>query len=109
MTHTTRIGAPFLLFNGEPMQDEGLINHYYWYERVAEKGPDAVKARIHFLNSDDPGALVNVAGAGTLADESRVLRRPAGRERLARHEPPVEDRPDEDLGDPLHSRVDEGR
>jgi iron(III) transport system substrate-binding protein len=44
----------------------GLINHYYWYERVAEKGPDAVKARIHFLNSDDPGALVNVAGVGIL-------------------------------------------
>ena len=45
----------------------GLINHYYWYERVAEKGADAVKARIHFLNSDDPGALVNVAGVGILA------------------------------------------
>jgi iron(III) transport system substrate-binding protein len=45
----------------------GLINHYYWYERVAEKGADAVKAKIHFLDSDDPGALVNVAGAGILA------------------------------------------
>jgi iron(III) transport system substrate-binding protein len=44
----------------------GLINHYYWYERVAEKGPDAVKAKIHFLNSDDPGALINVAGVGIL-------------------------------------------
>ena len=39
----------------------GLINHYYRYERVAEKGADAVKAKIHFLDSDDPGALVNVA------------------------------------------------
>jgi iron(III) transport system substrate-binding protein len=45
----------------------GLINHYYWYERVAEKGPSAVKAKIHFLDSDDPGALINVAGAGILA------------------------------------------
>ena len=45
----------------------GLINHYYWYERVAEQGEDAVSARIHFLDSDDPGALVNVAGAGVLA------------------------------------------
>jgi iron(III) transport system substrate-binding protein len=45
----------------------GLINHYYWYERVAEKGEAAVKARIHFLDSDDPGALVNVAGVGILA------------------------------------------
>ncbi|HYN29976.1 MAG TPA: extracellular solute-binding protein [Dermatophilaceae bacterium] len=45
----------------------GLINHYYWYERVAEKGADAVTARTHFLDSDDPGALVNVAGVGLLA------------------------------------------
>ena len=45
----------------------GLVNHYYWYERVAEKGESAVKARIHFLDSDDPGALVNVAGVGILA------------------------------------------
>ena len=34
----------------------GLINHYYWYERVAEKGAGSVKAKIHFLGSDDPGA-----------------------------------------------------
>ncbi|MFP5333838.1 MAG: extracellular solute-binding protein [Actinomycetes bacterium] len=45
----------------------GLVNHYYWYERVAERGEDAVDARIHFLDSDDPGALVNVAGAGVIA------------------------------------------
>lgn len=44
----------------------GLINHYYWYEQVAEKGADAVSARIRFLTSDDPGALVNVAGVGVL-------------------------------------------
>jgi iron(III) transport system substrate-binding protein len=44
----------------------GLINHYYWYERVAEKGEAAVNARIRFLNADDPGALINVAGVGIL-------------------------------------------
>ncbi len=44
----------------------GLINHYYWFERVAEQGEDAVSARIRFLDSDDPGALVNVAGVGVL-------------------------------------------
>jgi iron(III) transport system substrate-binding protein len=44
----------------------GLINHYYWYERVAEKGADAVTAKIHFLGADDPGALINVAGVGIL-------------------------------------------
>ena len=45
----------------------GLINHYYWFQKVAELGEDGVDARIHFLDSDDPGALVNVAGAGILA------------------------------------------
>lgn len=45
----------------------GLVNHYYWYERVAEKGADAVNAKIRFLDTDDPGALINVAGVGILA------------------------------------------
>lgn len=44
----------------------GLINHYYWFERVAEQGAGSVNARIRFLASDDPGALVNVAGVGIL-------------------------------------------
>ncbi|NMR21068.1 extracellular solute-binding protein [Cellulomonas fimi] len=50
----------------------GLINHYYWYEKVAELGEDEVNARIHFLDSDDPGALVNVAGAGVLAGSDKA-------------------------------------
>ncbi|HWS57948.1 MAG TPA: extracellular solute-binding protein [Actinotalea sp.] len=45
----------------------GLINHYYWFQKVAELGEDAVSARIHYLDPQDPGALVNVAGAGVLA------------------------------------------
>ncbi|MFI1258509.1 iron ABC transporter substrate-binding protein [Streptomyces netropsis] len=44
----------------------GLVNHYYWYERVAEKGADKVKAKLHFPRGGDPGALVNVAGVGVL-------------------------------------------
>ncbi|MFE9771322.1 iron ABC transporter substrate-binding protein [Streptomyces sp. NPDC005931] len=44
----------------------GLVNHYYWYERVAEKGEDKVDAKLHFLPGKDPGALINVAGAGVL-------------------------------------------
>ena len=44
----------------------GLINHYYWYQRAAEVGEDGVNARIHFLDNDDPGALINVAGAGVI-------------------------------------------
>ncbi|WP_030418568.1 MULTISPECIES: iron ABC transporter substrate-binding protein [unclassified Streptomyces] len=46
----------------------GLINHYYWYERVAEKGEDKVGAKLHFLPGKDPGALINVAGVGILKD-----------------------------------------
>ncbi|MFZ3495967.1 iron ABC transporter substrate-binding protein [Streptomyces sp. 5.8] len=40
----------------------GLVNHYYWYEQVAEKGEAKVKAKIHFLPAGDPGGLVNTAG-----------------------------------------------
>ncbi|MEG3630737.1 iron ABC transporter substrate-binding protein [Streptomyces poriticola] len=44
----------------------GLVNHYYWYERVAEKGEDELDVRIHYLAESDPGGLVNVAGVGML-------------------------------------------
>ncbi|MEN8652478.1 iron ABC transporter substrate-binding protein [Streptomyces sp. 21So2-11] len=44
----------------------GLVNHYYWYEQVAEKGADKVGAKIHFLPGGDPGSLVNAAGVGIL-------------------------------------------
>ncbi len=47
--------------------DVGLINHYYWYRKVAEEGEDAVSARLKFLPGDDPGALINVAGVGVLS------------------------------------------
>ncbi len=57
----------------------GLINHYYWHAKVAEKGAGNVAAKIRFLGSDDPGALVNVAGVGVLkgsaqsADAARLV------------------------------------
>jgi iron(III) transport system substrate-binding protein len=53
----------------------GLINHYYWFQEVAEVGE--ISARLHYLASDDPGALVNVAGVGVLAssdDREAALR-----------------------------------
>jgi iron(III) transport system substrate-binding protein len=49
----------------------GLINHYYWYEQVAEEGLDKVPARLKFLSGGDPGALVNVAGVGMLRTTDR--------------------------------------
>lgn len=51
--------------------DLGLINHYYWYGRVAEEG-DAVKSKIRFLDSTDPGALINVAGVGVVASTDQA-------------------------------------
>ncbi len=52
--------------------DLGLINHYYWHLRVAEVGKDKVDSKIRFLDSTDPGALVNVAGVGVLAGSDQA-------------------------------------
>jgi iron(III) transport system substrate-binding protein len=55
----------------------GLINHYYFYEQVAEQGMDTMPARLKFLPSGDPGALVNVAGVAVLrgSDHAEQARR----------------------------------
>jgi iron(III) transport system substrate-binding protein len=45
----------------------GLINHYYWYQKAAEVGADAMRAQLHFTAPGDPGTLVNVAGVGIMA------------------------------------------
>jgi iron(III) transport system substrate-binding protein len=45
--------------------DVAFANHYYLYRFLAEQG-GSFPARNHFLDSGDPGALVNVAGAGIL-------------------------------------------
>jgi iron(III) transport system substrate-binding protein len=45
----------------------GVINHYYWYEAVAEEGKDKVPSKLYYFGNEDPGALVNVSGAGALA------------------------------------------
>jgi iron(III) transport system substrate-binding protein len=44
--------------------DAGFVNHYYLYELRAERGE--LPVANHFLAKGDPGALVNVAGAGIL-------------------------------------------
>jgi iron(III) transport system substrate-binding protein len=45
--------------------DVAFINHYYLFRKLAEEGEDYPAAN-HFLAGGDPGALVNVAGAGIL-------------------------------------------
>jgi iron(III) transport system substrate-binding protein len=44
----------------------GVINHYYWYEQVAEVGKQNVHSKLHYFGHKDPGALVNISGAGAL-------------------------------------------
>ncbi|MFC4124017.1 extracellular solute-binding protein [Nocardia rhizosphaerae] len=45
----------------------GLINHYYWFQRVGSLGAENVNAKIHyFRGADEPGALVNISAAGIL-------------------------------------------
>ncbi|MFE3452266.1 iron ABC transporter substrate-binding protein [Nonomuraea sp. NPDC059194] len=57
----------------------GLINHYYWYEKVAERGQNGVPSRLAYLPGG-PGALVNVAGVGVLknAQHADAARKAAG-------------------------------
>ncbi len=57
--------------------DVAFVNHYYLFRFLAEQG-EGFKARNHFLRGGDPGALVNVAGAGIIegadhGDEARRL------------------------------------
>jgi iron(III) transport system substrate-binding protein len=44
----------------------GIVNHYYWYEAAAEEGKDKIASELHYFGNEDPGALVNVSGAGAL-------------------------------------------
>jgi iron(III) transport system substrate-binding protein len=45
--------------------DAGFVNHYYVFREIKEQG-EGFGARNYFLKDGDPGALVNVAGAGIL-------------------------------------------
>ncbi len=44
----------------------GIINHYYWYEQRAEVGASKVHSKLYYFGHRDPGALVNISGAGAL-------------------------------------------
>jgi iron(III) transport system substrate-binding protein len=43
----------------------GLVNHYYLYQ-LKEQQPNAPAANLFLRGKNDPGALVNVAGAGVV-------------------------------------------
>ena len=45
----------------------GVINHYYWFRMAAEVGTSAMRSKLYYFGHKDPGALVNVWGAGILA------------------------------------------
>jgi iron(III) transport system substrate-binding protein len=47
--------------------DLGLVNHYYWFEKAAEVGADAMVTELAYTAPGDPGSLVNVSGVGILA------------------------------------------
>lgn len=51
----------------------GLINHYYWYEKAAEVGADAMKSKLSWFKSGDPGNLINVAGVGVLSENKNAI------------------------------------
>ena len=57
----------------------GLSNHYYLYELIDAKGPDAVVVQNKFMAPGDPGGLVNVAGVGVL----KTAPNPQGAQRFA--------------------------
>ncbi len=48
----------------------GLVNHYY-VPRLTSEDPD-LRAENHFFPGGDPGALVNVAGAGIVSTTDRT-------------------------------------
>jgi iron(III) transport system substrate-binding protein len=45
----------------------GIVNHYYWFEAVAEEGQAKVPSKLHYFGHEDPGALVDISGAAALA------------------------------------------
>ncbi|MBM7369081.1 extracellular solute-binding protein [Gordonia hydrophobica] len=50
----------------------GLSNHYYWYILAKDKGgQDKLTSRVHYVNSDDAGALMLASGAGVLKSSSK--------------------------------------
>lgn len=58
--------GPLMTAVNDGQVQAGLTNHYYWYPFREELGDDA-PVELHYFEPGDPGALINVAGAGILA------------------------------------------
>ncbi len=52
---------------GDGQVAAGIVNHYYWFEAAAEEGKDQIASKLHYFGNEDPGALINISGAGALA------------------------------------------
>lgn len=44
----------------------GVVDHYYWYRLRDEKSAAGTHSKLHYFAKGDPGALVDVSGAGIL-------------------------------------------
>ncbi|MDH6132184.1 iron(III) transport system substrate-binding protein [Kitasatospora sp. MAA4] len=44
----------------------GVVDHYYWYRLRDEKTAAGTHSKLHYFAKGDPGALVDVSGAGIL-------------------------------------------
>lgn len=51
----------------------GLLNHYYWFEKAAEIGPDNMKSKLTRFSDGDAGNLVNVSGVALLSENPAAL------------------------------------
>ncbi|KUN04693.1 hypothetical protein AQI95_19340 [Streptomyces yokosukanensis] len=47
--------------------DGGVIDHYYWYRLRDEQGAAHIHSALGYFKQGDPGALVDVSGAGVLS------------------------------------------
>ena len=45
----------------------GIVNQYYWYRLRLEQGAARTHSKLYYFGGNDPGSVVNVAGAGVLA------------------------------------------
>ncbi|MFI1105692.1 extracellular solute-binding protein [Streptomyces melanogenes] len=44
----------------------GVVDHYYWYRLRDEKTAAGTHSKLHYFTKGDPGALVDISGAGIL-------------------------------------------